>query len=148
MACAATTFAQDGSNYWARLNKNHPEATIETILNSKPATAAVGAEVEATAGYRLNMIYDGQFRAVSAPNVKLMEALGMKHREIKGYRYELLFKYNGQEFWLPVQTDLVEQLQLELRKDEPVLLYTTVLQAQNAGAAHKALLVEDFRVNN
>jgi hypothetical protein len=148
LAFATATFAQDGTNYWARLNQNHPEAAVETILNTKAATAAVSAEVVAIAGYRLNMIYDGQFRKLTPDNLDLMQTLGLKKSELKDYKYELLFKYNNQDFWLPVQSDLIEQLQLELRQNEPVILYTPLLpNPMEQASTQKTLLVEDFRVN-
>jgi hypothetical protein len=144
LAFATATFAQDGTNYWARLNKNHPEAAVETILN--PTVAPT--ETETTAGYRLNMVYDGQFRKLTSANLGLMQRLGLKKNELKDYKYELLFKYNNQEFWLPVQTDLMEELQLEVRQNEPVMLYTTLLQnPEEDKTAQKTLLVEEFRVN-
>ncbi|MFC6997886.1 hypothetical protein [Rufibacter roseus] len=141
LAFAATSFAQNGSNYWERLDKTHPVTTVESIVNATPS--APSAE-----GFRLSMVYDGQFRKLSSENLELMQAIGMEKKDLKAYKYELLFKYNSQEFWLPVQTDLIEQLQLELRKNEPVLLYTTVLQTPTQqDKAKKALLVEDFKVD-
>ncbi len=140
MACATATFAQDGSGYWARLDKNHPEVAVETILNSNIETPE--------AGYRLNLMYDGQFRKLTQANHELMLSHGLKKSELKDYKYELLFKHKDQELWLPVQSELIEQLKLELDQNEPVLLYTTLLQNLTQEAtAQKTLLVEEFRAN-
>lgn len=140
LAFASTSFAQNGSNYWERLDKSHPQTTVESIINTSPTAAKVE-------GFRLSMIYDGQFRKLSSENLELMQSIGMEKKELKDYKYELLFKHNSQEFWLPVQTDMIEQLQIELRQNEPVLLYTTVLQTPAEEAkAKRTVLVEDFKV--
>lgn len=141
LACAATAFANDGNDYWERLNRTHPEANLKTILNSKPK-----AKDQAVAGYRLSVQYNGKFRAISADNLLLLESQGLKKGELKNYKYEILFISDGQELWLPMKTIMVEQLQLELLKDEPVLLYTSVLQnPEKEDYRQMTLMVEDFK---
>ena len=139
LAIASTGFAQNSSNYWARLDKSHPITTIDSL-------STVTLNATNTGEYRLSMIYDGQFRNISPENLALMQSNGFDKKELKNYKYELLFKHKDQEFWLPVQSDLVEQFQIELRQDEPVLLYTTVLQTPNQ-LNQKTLLVEEFKTD-
>lgn len=139
LAFASTGFAQNGSNYWERLDESHPITTIDSLTNLTSASPKLGE-------YRLSMVYDGQFRNLSPENLAILQSIGYKKKELKNYKYELLFKYNNQEFWLPVQSDLVEQFQIEMRQDEPVLLYTTVLQTPNK-VNQKTLLVEEFKTD-
>ncbi|QHL87110.1 hypothetical protein GU926_06570 [Nibribacter ruber] len=140
LTCAATAFSNDGNDYWERLNRTHPEANLTSILNSK-----TGSKDKSVAGYRLSVKYDGKFRAISADNLLLLESQGMKKGELRAYKYEILFLSEGQELWLPMKTIMVEQLQLELQKDEPVLLYTTVLEnPEQEDFRQVTLLVQDF----
>ncbi|WP_157600476.1 hypothetical protein [Rufibacter sp. DG15C] len=142
LSCAVTAFSNDGNDYWERLNRTHPEANLKTILNTKSK-----AKDQNVAGYRLSVKYNGQFRAISADNLLLLESQGIKKGQLKAYKYEILFISDGQELWLPMKTIMVEQLQLELEKDEPVLLYTSVLQnPEKEDYRQMTLMVEDFKV--
>lgn len=137
LAFASTSLAQNSKSYWERLDKSHPVVTFDSLENLISADSSAGA-------CRLSMIYDGQYRSISAEKLAVLKTKGYKKKELKHYQYEFLFKYKGEEIWLPVMLDLVEQFQLEMRQNESVVLYTTVFQTLETGN-QKMLLVEDFK---
>lgn len=150
LACAATAFSQDGNNYWEKMKKSHPEVSLDELAKKVSAapSAAVAFEGEGLPGYRLSLVYGGEYRKVTPKNQSLIRRLGLKPNQEKQYQYELLFKHNGQEVWLPVQTKLIEQLELEVRQNEPVLLYTKVLPTSESVADSPVpMVVEEYQVN-
>lgn len=119
-------------------------AEVDQVLDEDAPTS----DAPAANGYRVTLLYDGRFRSLTKENLDLMQELGFGKRVVNDYKYELLFKHNNQDFWLPVPTELVEQLQIELRQNEPVLLYGLLLQDRKDQQFIKTLLVQDFKVKN
>ncbi len=92
------------------------------------------------------MVYEGKTRNITMENIQLMKENGFKPSNIREYRKEMLFTAANKEVWLPVKSTLVEQMEIEVREDEPVLLYTAVLQDKDSAAKPVILLVEEYQV--
>lgn len=141
LAFAATASAQNGDGYWKRLQKSHPETTLEALQSTTPAVSQVPSGQTSLPACRLSLVYEGKTRNITLENIQRMKQKGFKPADIRQYRKEMLFTSADKEVWLPVKSILVEQLELEVREDEPVLLYATVLQDNQL-----TLLVEDYQV--
>lgn len=146
LACSATAYSQNGGGYWKRLQKTHPETTLEALQQTSPATSQIPSGQPEVAACRLALVYKGKTRKISEGIVRRMQAIGLKKGSIRQFKEEVLFASEGQEVWLPMKASLVDQLELEVRAEEPVLLYTTVLQGDNVFSQEQrvTLLVEDF----
>ncbi|WP_460894579.1 hypothetical protein [Rufibacter soli] len=146
LVLTASAYSQNGNGYWKRLQKTHPETTLEALERNSPAVSQAPSGEVVLPACRVSLVFQGQERNVTLDNIKLMEEKGLKPASIRQYRKELLFKSGDKEVWLPVKSTLVDQLAIELRKDEPVLLYTEVLPARAQDQKQVTLLVEDFQV--
>ncbi|MFB9864173.1 hypothetical protein EFA69_07515 [Rufibacter immobilis] len=145
LACAASAYSQrNGDGYWKKLQKSHPETTFEAL--QQPAVSQAPSAQASLDACRLPLVYEGEVRNISLENIQLMKAKGFKPSNIRQFRKEVLFTAADKQVWLPVKSDVVGQLEIELRKDEPVLLYATVLQDKDPEEQQVVLLVEDFQV--
>ncbi|ALI97955.1 hypothetical protein DC20_01925 [Rufibacter tibetensis] len=140
LAFAGSASAQNGKSYWKRLQRTHPETTLEALDRNTPAVSQVPSGQTDLPACRLALVYEGKSRNISLENLKRMKQKGLKPSSIRQYRKEILFTSADKEVWLPVKSALVGQLELEVREDEPVLVYATVLQDDQV-----TLLVEDFQ---
>ncbi|WP_210463973.1 hypothetical protein [Rufibacter roseolus] len=146
LACAAFAYSQNGDGYWKRLQKTHPETTLEALQSPAPAVSqAPSGQIDLSA-CRLSLVYEGKTRNISLENIQRMKNNGFKPGSIRQYRKEVLFTSADKEVWLPVKSTLVDQLGIEVREDEPVLLYTTVLQDKATQDKKVVLLVEEYQV--
>ncbi|AKQ46101.1 hypothetical protein TH63_11425 [Rufibacter radiotolerans] len=146
LALTVSAYSQNSDGYWKRLQKSHPETTLEALEKNAPAVSQAPSGEVVLPAFRLSLVFQGQERNVTLENIKLMEKTGLNPASIRQYRKELLFKSADKEVWLPVKSTLIDQLAIELRKDEQVLLYTSVLQGREQEEKQVTLLVEDFQV--
>ncbi|WP_181305910.1 hypothetical protein [Rufibacter sp. XAAS-G3-1] len=146
LACSASAFSQNGDGYWKRLQKTHPETTLEALQNVTPAVSQVPSGQPELPACRLSLVYGGKTRNISEENIQVMKKKGLKAAIIRQFRKEMLFTSAEKEVWLPVKETLVDQIEIEVGADEPVLLYTTVLQNPDPQHNHITLLVEDYQV--
>ncbi|WP_207435861.1 hypothetical protein [Sabulibacter ruber] len=146
LACAASTYAQNGDGYWKRLQRTHPETTLEALERNSPAVSQAPSGLTDFNACRLSLVYAGKTRNITMENIQLMKEKGFKPGNIRQYRKEVLFKAADKEVWLPVKASLADQLQIEVRETEPVILYTTVLKDNDPQEKQMTLLVEDYQV--
>jgi hypothetical protein len=146
LACSASAFSQDGDGYWKRLQKTHPETTLEALQNITPAVSQAPSGQPELPACRLALVYGGKTRDISEENLEVMKKKGLKAAFIRQFRKEMLFTAAEKEVWLPVKATLVDQLQIEVAPAAPVLLYTTVLQNPDPQHNPITLLVEDYQV--
>ncbi|RNI31004.1 hypothetical protein [Rufibacter latericius] len=144
LACTASAFSQNGDGYWKRLQKTHPETTLEALTT--PAVSQAPSGQTDLPACRLSMVYEGKTRNITMENIQQMKESGLKPSDIRQYRKEILFTSADKEIWLPVKSALVEQLAIEVAENEPVLLYTTVLQDKDPQENQVTLLVEEYQV--
>ncbi|WP_205503020.1 hypothetical protein [Rufibacter psychrotolerans] len=146
LAITASAAAQNGDGYWKRLQKSHPETTLEALQRNTPAVSQAPSGPTELGACRLSLVYKGKTRNITLESIQLMKQKGLKPGNIRQFRKEVLFTSGQQEIWLPVKSSLAEQLELEVRDTEPVLLYTTVLRDPDPQDSQLTLLVEDYQV--
>jgi len=152
------TYAQTEEEYWANWDKNYPAVNILKILKSEKQYAdSIEKHPEISPYYsRLDKFsfqaeYLGKTRDIdkdvlsSAKRVfKLF--IGNPSQLDELYKTEVLFKLDNQEFWMPIQTNVLKALKKELKKGKVTTIYCIFLNEHTSkNLLYNTFLISEFK---
>ena len=159
---ASFTSAQDqGKDSW----KDYQPRTLDRIINDHAAKVLDNPDILMTFPdgstavltrhsfpSRVNVTYTGRSRSISPKRKELIKHwlttyYGLERREeyVKLFDTEFLFTETLVEYWLPIQSPLIQPLQEELKKGDEVTLYVVWLGSRKeSGKVDWVFLVNEF----
>jgi len=135
LSFAISSHGESDKKYWKRWNKNYPKVDITSVLESERAYAdRVEKDPEIPQYYvrtercRFDAEYLGETRDVSNETFSSMKRVfKLLHgdpKQLDGLvEKEVLFRVGKEEIWMPIQPNVLEALEEEVKKGAIITLY-------------------------
>ena len=153
-AISLTTLAQDEETL-KKWNKNYQLVNIREILDSKKVHVdsinkgmITGNYYTGAYKYRFKAIRKGDHREISSDIkqtiAKVLKIHGADQQYINLLKYEVLMECNGQQIWMPIQSQLLKSFKEEIKKGAQAMLYCSLLTDYSKKGLNNIFIISEF----